>query len=440
MTVPANAQPEKRLFISLLTRDISLVDAILDILDNSINAAMGRYSERLTDAKGYYALLSDNSVSPTTEIKIEIKNQEVNITDNAGGISLEAAKKRVFAFGKASDSGGTADRLSVYGIGLKRAIFKMGNRIEIYSNHSERGFTMDLDVRWWENQTETPWEIPITEADYDASGATGTIICVTQLYDDISRRIDDATFINELKLRISRTYCYFLGRIVKIYVNDDDIKPTEFLIGSNYTHDTFEQGTVSYSITAGIAVPTGGRYQQETAGWFVFCNGRTVIYADKAQLTGWGALLPIFQPKHRPFLGLVFFVSAKPEDLPWTTTKASVDQESLVWQQAKRNMAVLGREIVGFLDRRYTDEGTEVAPEELVEASGNNVSLLSASVSSQKTFEAPPPKLVEDVTIQYPAKIAHVNKIRAYLGRAAMSAREVGKYTFDYFYKNEANQ
>ncbi len=83
---------------------------------------------------------------------------------------------------------------------------------------------MDLDVRWWENQSETPWEIPISETEYDASAASGTIICVTQLYDDISRRIDDATFINELKLRISRTYSYFLGRIVKIYVNNEDIK------------------------------------------------------------------------------------------------------------------------------------------------------------------------------------------------------------------------
>jgi len=34
----ADASPEKRLFISLLSRDISLVDAILDILDNWIIA------------------------------------------------------------------------------------------------------------------------------------------------------------------------------------------------------------------------------------------------------------------------------------------------------------------------------------------------------------------------------------------------------------------
>lgn len=439
MTIAANAQPEKRLFISLLTRDISLVDAILDILDNSINAAMTRYAEHLTDAKGYYGLLSNNDIKPAAVVKIEITNQAVNIIDNAGGISLEAARDRVFAFGKADHIGATADRLSVYGIGLKRAIFKMGNRIEIYSNHPAKGFELDLDASWWETQTETPWNIPITEAVYDPSAEAGTIICVTQLFDDVSRRIDDATFVNELKVRISRTYCYFLGRIVTIYVNEEEIKATEFLIGSNYTHNAFEQGTVSYSITAGIAVPVGGRYQQETSGWFVFCNGRTVIYADKTQLTGWASLLPIFQPKHRPFLGLVFFVSAYPEDLPWTTTKASVNQESLIWQEAKRNMAILGREITSFLDRRYTDEGTEVAPDELAEASGSNISLLSASVAAKKAFEVPAPRPPEDVSIQYSAKISHVDKIRRYLGRRAMSAREVGKYTFDYFYKNEAN-
>jgi hypothetical protein len=36
----ADARPEKRLFISLITRDISLIDACLDLTDNSINAAL----------------------------------------------------------------------------------------------------------------------------------------------------------------------------------------------------------------------------------------------------------------------------------------------------------------------------------------------------------------------------------------------------------------
>lgn len=359
--------------------------------------------------------------------------------DDAGGISLDSATNRVFAFGRPEDASGE-DRLSVYGIGLKRAIFKMGNRIKIISNHRSGGFSLDLSVDWWEKQDETPWKIPITPLDYDPTKVQGTTIAVTELYADVARRLADATFNNELRYRLSRTYSYFLGRIVSVSFNHFEIEPTEFLIGSNYSHNTFEKDAISYSITTGIAAPAGGRFSQETAGWFVFCNGRTVLYADKTQLTGWGALLPAFQPKHRPFIGLVFFVSADPEELPWTTTKASVNQESLIWQEAKRNMAALGREIVGFLDRRYTDEGTEVAPDELVQASGENVSVLKASVSAQKSFSAPATRRPEEVSIQYPARIAHVENIREYLGKLNMSAREVGKYTFEYFYKNEANR
>jgi hypothetical protein len=43
----ADASPEKRLFISLITRDIPLVAAFLDLVDNSINAAVEPASHRV---------------------------------------------------------------------------------------------------------------------------------------------------------------------------------------------------------------------------------------------------------------------------------------------------------------------------------------------------------------------------------------------------------
>ena len=69
-----------------------------------------------------------------------------------------------------------------------------------------------------------------------------------------------------------------------------------------------------------------------------------------------------------------------------------------------------------------------------------SLSVLSTAVSAQKTFVAPTSSPPETVSIQYHAKIEHVERIRVHLGRRSMSAREVGKYTFDYFYKNEASQ
>ena len=42
----AQASPTKRFFVSMLTRDISLADAILDLLDNCLDGAL-----RLADGK-----------------------------------------------------------------------------------------------------------------------------------------------------------------------------------------------------------------------------------------------------------------------------------------------------------------------------------------------------------------------------------------------------
>jgi hypothetical protein len=55
----ADARPEKRLFISLVTRDISLIDAFLDIVDNSINAALEPLSAKLKTADDYQRLLAN---------------------------------------------------------------------------------------------------------------------------------------------------------------------------------------------------------------------------------------------------------------------------------------------------------------------------------------------------------------------------------------------
>ena len=58
----ADANPEKRLFISLLTRDITMVAAFLDLIDNSVNAALEPFADRLGTADGYVDILKDTTV------------------------------------------------------------------------------------------------------------------------------------------------------------------------------------------------------------------------------------------------------------------------------------------------------------------------------------------------------------------------------------------
>src|SRR5579884_76301 len=174
----ADARPEKRLFISLITRDISLIDAFLDLLDNSINAALEPLSDRLKTADDYEKLLANTRIRPSVRVELTVTNRKITVRDTAPGISADTAAKHVFRFGR--DAGThESDRLSVYGIGLKRAIFKCGNKIEIISDHRDGGFELELDAAKWEKTEEWKFRIRPREP---VKKDFGTTIVLTQLH------------------------------------------------------------------------------------------------------------------------------------------------------------------------------------------------------------------------------------------------------------------
>ncbi len=220
-TVLAKANPEKRLFISLLTRDISMVAAFLDLIDNSVNAALEPLTNRLETADGYADILEDETVQPRTNIWLTLSDKKVIIADNAPGIPLSTAQRHVFKFGRSEEEESESDRLSVYGLGLKRAFFKLGNRIKIESDHMEGGFELDLDVAKWARDAELPWQFELTRREPVAAERCGTKIKVWHLHEEAKMRLGDGQFEGHLKDAISKTYSYFLSKFVRIFVNKD---------------------------------------------------------------------------------------------------------------------------------------------------------------------------------------------------------------------------
>jgi hypothetical protein len=439
----ADAQPEKRLFISLITRDISLGAAILDIIDNSVNAVVEPYAGRLKTAADYATIAADETMQPRSDIYVDVNNKIITVTDDASGISLKQAQEHIFKFGRSVGEKDSSDRLSVYGIGLKRAIFKIGNRIKMTSDHTTGGFALDLDVQAWGRQSQNHWQFPISSRAPATGGKTGTKIEISDLYEETQRRVQDGLFINQLRESIAKTYAFYLSKFVNIHVNGTKVDPISTEISSNKVVETFVRGDVSCAVVVGIGTPQGDSFRDRSSGWFIFCNGRAVLSADKTALTGWGGGtngLPIFQPKHRPFLGMVFFVSEDGEQLPWTTTKSGINEDSVVWQQARQYMITAARTVISFLDNRYTEEGTELSPKDLREAAGERVSAIAASVSQKQTFKivkkAPPTQM----RIQYDARIDDIKKIEGYLKRPGMGGAEVGRYTFQFFLKNEVGE
>ena len=374
-------------------------------------------------------------------MNLYFQRTKIEIEDNAPGISSESAELHVFKFGRSQDEEIESDRLSVYGLGLKRAFFKLGNKVNIVSNHVKGGFELDLDVSQWSTEKEMPWHFDLTYREPSEPKKCGTTIEISELYPETKQRLDDGVFESQLRESIAKTYAYFLSKFVSIIVNGEQISPTNLRVGSNNSTDHFQDDEVTCAVTAGLGTPEANRYRDKESGWYVFCNGRTVISADKTPLTGWNDGLPIFQPKHRPFLGTVYFVSKYADRLPWDTTKSRINEDSEIWQKAKRRMVEVGKSVTSFLDSRYTDEGTEIAQKELTEATKERVDAMTASVSEKKTFEAPKrPKENPKTKIQYQVQKQEVKSIAKYLSRPFMSGSEVGRHTFYYFLRNEVGE
>src|ERR1051326_3239626 len=87
-SVPSH--PEKDFFISMLTRDIDLQDAILDLLDNCVDGAIrtrGKEKTEIDSFDGFWA-------------HIKFDEEKFIIEDNCGGIPWELAKEYAFCLGK----------------------------------------------------------------------------------------------------------------------------------------------------------------------------------------------------------------------------------------------------------------------------------------------------------------------------------------------------
>jgi hypothetical protein len=362
----ARAHPTKLFFIESLVRDLSVEDAILDLVDNSVDSLLVRKHD-FKVASSMLSLPPREETSKIPDVILEISDEEFRITDLCGGIDRKKAEEEIFRLGFVRPAPGS---LSVFGIGLKRAIFKIGKQITIESKTTSGGFKVDIDVDTWIKSDETweDWAFPLFDAEAAVSDEeAGTQIIITQLNPEIVMKFKAGTFLTSLQKSIALTYSLFLQQVLTVSLNGDLVVPATLPLASSsqveYGHKKLEIGEVQIDIYTSLAPRIAGEWNIAIAGWYVFCNGRIVVAADKTVLTGWGDELPIFSPKFRGFIGIVFFFSDVPSALPWTTTKRGLNQDSYAYQVTKKEMLVEGRRVISFLNKMYPGDPREEVPE-----------------------------------------------------------------------------
>lgn len=423
-----HTDPTKDFFVKMITRDISLRDCIFDLLDNAIDGA------RRTPAP-------NGSPFSSHLIELAFDSTKFEIKDNCGGIRLSDAIDYAFHFGRRQNSpSDVKGGIGLYGIGMKRAIFKIGKLCNVISHADDASFKVVIDVPKWEVETSN-WDFEYEDVAIVAT--KGTTISITNLNDGIVQMLGDSGFENELVKDIARDYAFFIQQGLKIAVRNNSVPSYKYqLVTSDQVVpavETYVDEDVSVRILVGLVdelpseIPDELRPSSvERYGWFVICNDRVVLAADKTERTVWGDDdYKVWHPQYNGFGGFIFFSSADQSKLPWTTTKRELDAASPLYRRAIAKMKVLTDQFTKYTNIRKHDlEGarTAEARKSVVEVSElKTVQPLKmptlAGVSQQSDM----------VSISYQRRKSEVDEVKKHLGYSGMSNKEMGVKTFEYY-------
>ena len=426
-----HAEPTKEFFIEMLVRDIALTRAIIDLVDNSVDGA------RKKRPNGKYGGLW---------IEVTANESEFEVKDNCGGIPLETARYYAFRFGRPDGMEATPHSVGQFGVGMKRALFKLGARFRVVSSTTDEQFEIDEDVEEWRLKPE--WTFTFRVAKDEPLETEGTTVRVTDLHAGVKAEFALDRFHSELSAALRNAHIDGLEAGLSITYNGTPLlhEPLELLSSSGFEPARFSESINGAASTRPVNVEAYaglGKSDPQQAGWNVFCNGRLVLGADQTEVTGWGEgngqTIPKYHNQFARFRGYVFFDCDDAGRVPWNTTKSGVDRDSAIYRAVRLRMIGLMRPVINFLnqlDKENENLDDHTPLQDAVEAM-RAVSFRKAETRDKFSYPRPAPRITLPRTgrIQYDKKVEQINEVKKALG--VTTYKDVGKGTFDYYYDRE---
>ena len=459
----ANGEPTKEFFVEMLTRDIDLNDAILDLLDNCLDGVVRSSAgkNKLEDVdfyKGYRA-------------EITISKDKFSIRDNCGGIPRNTAENYAFRMGRVSTTSTDQPTIGIYGIGMKRAIFKIGKKAEVHVKNNNTKYSVIIPQDWV--KTAGNWNFEIKEGlKENTLEENGTEILVSSLNSSIANlwetQLNFENFINGLTTAIKESYSLIIQKGFTIKINGEKVQsnPIELLATKRTDKSairpfifTNQYDTVNVKIAIGFYAPMASdddiddinesRKSTYDAGITVVCNDRIVLYNDKSSLTGWGThSVPSYHTQFIGIKGIVIFESTDPSKLPMTTTKRGIDHSSEIYIAVKDKICEGLKMFTNYTnqwkgrnkeEKEFSDTAEKVQYKDLFsEQTQEEYGLSLRDGNRGKTYRPMLPKPENDKPyriIRYSKSIDDIKKVIGYFyddPEENIAASVVGEKCFDY--------
>lgn len=317
-----------------LTKDIVPLEAIFDLVDNAIDAARERVLSLKSTPKDQFGLPESYS---GYRIRLKICSDYVAISDNCTGISRQALSKYAFVTGSVSDH---AYGIGGFGIGLKRALFRLGEKYDLRTDTGSAAAELAFD----KPQLLSP-NAKLIATVVRSRRRMGTLIKIRGLEPGVSHEFG-VTSVQGLAQQLARRYGLFVRKGLKLVVNGTvvpafgpqirrkgPVKRKAAKISEKHGVSAFIESGMheAYRLKGeGDYTSTSNARLTDEFGWYFVCNDRIVKVASREQALGWTTR---WHQEYYGFVGWVRFVAASPERLPWDTKKTSIDPNSSVFRE-----------------------------------------------------------------------------------------------------------
>lgn len=359
-----DTSPTKEVVVSSLTRDASVDACIFDLIDNAIDAARNTTFEISRADESHILLESYEGFT----IELSLSGSEFKIEDNCGGIPVSRLSQSVLRFGEPSTQ---HMGIGVFGVGLNRALFKIGKVSTLDTDTGSQRATLTLDADKY-LEKEDDWSLQAVQL--PSAGRRGTTITIRDLPPDISSDFADPERPRTLRAEVGRRYGRFLekGLVVKVNGVAAEGRTIPYRQGG-----PFDEEYKVYRAENGVSVHIrygehrDHRFMKEADydrarnasltpeyGWTVYCNDRAIIVSDIDWKTGWDN----FHTEFYGFVGEVSFVGSNPGTLPWNTTKTDVDLNNPTYQKALEDMRRFNTKWRSFADQRKRAPAPQLTP------------------------------------------------------------------------------
>ncbi len=421
-----DASPTKSFFVTIITRDVQLDDAIADLVDNCVDGA-----KRLRKDGNYQDLW----------VKINVAATGFSIEDNCGGIPLDIARRYAFKFGRDKDYQDSDFSVGQFGVGMKRTLFKLGTHFVVETVEPNNSYKIDVPVTKW--LTEPEWDFRVSDLSPGmfSQEKLGTKIIVDSLHPPVAHTLGQDWFQRALRAKIQSVQQSFMRDGLTIQFNGTAIIPDEWGLKEGegiepffktFSDDLGGAHPLKTRLYAGIG--TGDR---RGAGWYIFCNGRCVLEADQSALTGWGETgfggiaVPRYHAQFAKFRGYAFLDCRDASLLPWNTTKTSIDVENPAYRRLLGRMVDATRPVIDFLNALDGENDFDEQDRDLSVSVAKAAFRSVESLTERPAFVYRPPAKArtKNVTISYKKPPDEVTKMKEAL--EVTSNRDVGIRTFD---------